>query len=96
MLALALHALSPLAAPAASAGPAGLHDFCTSTPFAPAPDGTPQGGHCALCVQPAAINSSAVALPVFSFAFEIHSFKARPAYVRPLQRASSRAPPAGA
>ncbi|HEY2338092.1 MAG TPA: hypothetical protein VGI18_12065 [Burkholderiales bacterium] len=97
MLALALHALAPLAASAASAAPAGLHDFCTSTPSSPAPDGGTQADHCAFCVQPAAISGQPV-----SFQAGASPSKVQPARAVALApwflhlAAPSRAPPTGA
>jgi len=97
LLAMALHALSPLAAPAPRAGAAGLHDFCTSAPAAPQPSGDPSTNHCALCVTSSAIGGSPIVLAVVSAGFEVQVFKARTAYVRPIHpTAPSRAPPAGA
>jgi hypothetical protein len=55
LLAMALHALSPLAAPAPRDGAQALHDICSSAPAAPQPAGDPSTSHCALCVQPASM-----------------------------------------
>src|ERR1700675_2988102 len=98
LLAMALHALSPLAAPAPRAGGAGLHDICTSAPAAPQPSGDPSTSHCSLCVASASITSPPVVLGVFfSAEFENQFFKERPFYARPPHPAAPpRAPPAGA
>jgi hypothetical protein len=97
LFAIALHALSPLAAPAPRAGGPGLHDICTTAPAQPQPAGDPSTSHCALCVTSASISSPAVVLGVFSTGFESPIFKQRPSYARPPHPASSpRAPPAGA
>jgi hypothetical protein len=98
LLAMALHALSPLAAPAPRAGAPGLHDICTSAPAAPQPSGDPSTTHCALCVVSASITSTAVVLGVFAAESEDHHFvKERPFHVRPPHpTAPPRAPPAGA
>jgi hypothetical protein len=96
LLAMALHALSPLAAPAPRDRAPGLHDICTSAPAAPQPAGDPSTSHCALCVQPAAISCSPAILDSAGPGFEVRSFHAASAAVRPLLAPSSRAPPAGA
>jgi hypothetical protein len=62
LFAMALHALSPLAAPAPRAGAAMLHDICSSAPAAPQPAGDPSSSHCALCVQPASMAPKAFAV----------------------------------
>ena len=96
LLAMALHALSPLAAPAPRAG-AGLHDICTSVPGAPQPAGDPSTSHCALCVTSASLTSPSVVLGVFPADFENPSYKQRPVHARPPHPAApARAPPAGA
>src|SRR5262249_7079559 len=95
ILALALHALVPLAAVAAPATPAGLHDLCGQAPT-PAPDGDPKSSPCALCAQPAAISNAPLVFAVAASEFETQSHHPRSACVRPLDPASSRAPPAGA
>jgi hypothetical protein len=97
MLALALHALSPLAAAAASTAPAGLHDLCTSAPSSPAPDGGARADHCALCVQPAAITSQPVSFQGTSSPSEDQPVRAAaPAPWFLHLAAPSRAPPTGA
>jgi hypothetical protein len=63
LFAMALLALSPLAAPAPRAGAAMLHDICSSAPAAPQPAGNPGTSHCALCVQPASMAPKAFAAP---------------------------------
>jgi hypothetical protein len=94
---MALHALSPLAAPAPRAGASGLHDICTSGPAAPQPAGDPSTSHCALCVASASITSPGVVLGVFAAESEDHFFEERPYYARPPHTASPpRGPPAGA
>src|SRR5262245_61949003 len=96
LLAMALHALSPLAAPAPRDRAPGLHDLCTSAPAAPQPAGDPSTSHCALCVPPAAISNSPVRLEPTGFHFEVLTLNPRPIDVRPSPTPSSRAPPAGA
>jgi hypothetical protein len=98
LLAMALHALSPLAAPAPRAGGPGLHDFCTSAPGAPQPAGDPSISHCALCVASTSITSPPVVLGVFAAEFENHFFfNERPSYTRPPHPAARpRGPPSGA
>ena len=98
LLAMALHAVSPFAAPAPRAGSPGLHDLCTSAPSAPQPAGDPSTSHCALCVQPASI-----AGPTFAFqapAAAIAEVAARvltePPSRQPYPSAPTRAPPSGA
>ena len=93
---MALHALSPLAAPAPRDRAAGLHDLCTSVPAAPQPAGDPSTSHCALCVQPAAISNSPVALQIDTVRFAVQVVEAASAEVRPALAPCSRAPPAGA
>jgi hypothetical protein len=97
ILAMALHALSPLAAPAPRAG-GGLHDICTSGPTAPQPVGDPSTSHCALCVVSASISSPPVILGVFAADVLSPAFLTeQPADIRPPHPASPpRAPPAGA
>jgi hypothetical protein len=97
LLAMALHALSPLAAPAPRDGARPLHDICSSAPAAPQPAGDPSTSHCALCVASASITSPSVVLGVFSTELENHFFKQRPFYARPPHPAApARAPPASA
>ena len=97
ILALALHALAPLAAPAAPAAEAGLHDLCGQAPSTPAPGGHPQGDHCSLCAQPAAIASQPVFPEIFSSRSPDQPASESSQYSQPLYLAAlSRAPPAGA
>jgi hypothetical protein len=97
LLAMALHALSPLAAPAPRAGAPGLHDICTSAPAAPQPAGDPSSSHCALCVASASIASPSVVPGVFAAEFQTHFFNERPFHTRPpYPAAPPRGPPAGA
>jgi hypothetical protein len=97
LLAMALHALSPLATAAPRTGAPGLHDICTSAPAAPQPSGDPSASHCALCVAPASITSPAIVLGVFTAESENPSLNERPSYPRPPHPAAPpRAPPAGA
>ena len=95
---MALHALSPLAAPAPRAGAPGLHDFCTSAPAAPQPAGDPSTSHCALCVTSTSITSPRIVLGVFAAELENHFFfNERPSYTRPPHPAAPpRGPPSGA
>src|SRR3954463_9595174 len=97
ILAMALHALSPLAAPAPRVG-GGLHDICTSPPGAPQPAGAPSTSHCALCVVSASISSPAAVLGVFAPDVQTPVFFTEQfAGIRPPHPASPpRAPPAGA
>src|SRR3954469_3639407 len=97
LLAMALHALSPLAAPAPPGG-GGLHDICTSAPGAPQPAGDPSTGHCVLCVVSASITSPATVLGVFAPDIQTPVFFSEQfAGIRPPHPASPpRAPPAGA
>src|SRR4051812_44608958 len=96
LLAMMLHALSPLAAPAPRAG-GGLHDICTSVPSAPEPAGDPSTSHCALCVTSASITSPSAVLGVFAADFENPAYQQRPLCARPPHTAApARAPPAGA
>src|SRR3954454_14736845 len=97
ILAMALHALSPLAAPAPRAG-GGLHDICTSAPGAPQPAGDASTSHCALCVVSASISSPAAVLGVFAPDIQTPVFFSEEfAGTRPPHPASPpRAPPAGA
>jgi hypothetical protein len=96
LLAMALHALSPLAAPAPRAD-GGLHDICTSAPGAPQPAGDPSTSHCARCVVSASISSPPVVLGVFAADVQTPVFFTKqPADIRPPHPASPpRAPPAG-
>lgn len=94
---MALHALSPLAAPAQQAAQPGLHDMCTSAPAAPQPAGDPGASHCALCVASASIANPAVVLGVFAAESENHFLEERRTYARPSHlTAPPRGPPAGA
>jgi len=94
---MALHALSPVAAPAPGSAQAGLHDICTSAPATPQPAGDPGSSHCALCVASASIANPAVVLGVFAAESEDHFFEERPSYARPSHlTAPPRGPPAGA
>jgi len=95
-IAMALHALSPLAAPAPRAGP--LHDICSSAPAAPPPAGDPSTSHCALCVQPASIASKPFLEALETrFCFPPAEFFAAAPPVRPAPTdAPARAPPASA
>jgi hypothetical protein len=94
---MALHALSPLAAPAPRAG-GGLHDICTSVPGAPQPAGDPSTSHCALCVTSASISSPALVLGVLAAGIQTPVLLLeQPSGIRPPHPASPpRAPPAGA
>jgi hypothetical protein len=98
LFAMALHALSPLAAPGPRAGTAMLHDICSSAPAAPPPAGDPSTSHCALCVQPASMAPKAFVAQVdTAFSFPSAEFfpsapPARLAYTD----APARAPPASA
>ena len=97
LLAIALHSLSPLAAPAAGSAQPGLHDICTSGPATPQPAGDPSTSHCALCVASVSITSPTVVLGVYATESEDHFFEERPSYARPSHlTAPPRGPPAGA
>jgi hypothetical protein len=97
LLAMLLHALSPLAAPAPRAGAQAMHDICSSAPAAPQPTGDPSTSHCALCVPSASIANPAVVLAVFAAEFEQHFFRQRPPCARASHlTAPPRGPPAGA
>jgi hypothetical protein len=98
LLAMALHAAAPLAAPAPRAGGQYLHDVCSSAPTAPQPAGDPSSSHCALCVAPAALASTARALGVLSVRPHIQPVAAHTAHAPrpPHPSASPRAPPASA
>jgi hypothetical protein len=97
ILAMALHALSPLAAPAPRAGASSLHDFCTSAPAAPQPAGDPSTSHCALCVQPASMSPKPfVAFQDAGVSFFVPEFFLPEPIPRLTSPHSARAPPAGA
>jgi hypothetical protein len=98
LLAMALHALSPLAAPAPRDAVGSLHDICSSAPAAPGPVGDPSTSHCALCVVHASIAGPAVALRVCSSASHSQPVAAHATPgVRPTHPAANpRAPPASA
>ena len=98
LLAMALHALSPLAAPAPRDGAQALHDICSSAPAAPRPAGDPSTSHCALCVAPASIGPNAFAAPEetgFSFVIPLF-FSSEPAARLAYFHSRPRAPPVGA
>jgi len=98
LLAMALHAAAPLAAPAPRAGGQSLHDICSSAPAAPQPAGDPSTSHCALCVAPAALAGPVLALGVVAVQPHTQPVTARaaPAARPPHPSASPRAPPASA
>jgi len=97
LLAMALHALSPLAAPAPRAGAVGLHDFCTSAPAAPQPSGDPSTNHCAFCVGQASLTAQPFTVLENSVAsFFIPEFFPSEPDLRLTHTHSARGPPAGA
>jgi len=98
LLAMALHAASPLAAPAPRDGAQGLHDVCSSAPAAPGPTGDPSTSHCALCVQPASMASRPFTTPEqsgLSFVAPLF-FSSEPALRLAYSASRPRPPPAGA
>jgi hypothetical protein len=98
LLAMALHALSPLAAPAPRDAAGALHDICSSAPAAPQPAGDPSTSHCALCVASASIAPGApAALQETRFSFVVPLFFSSTPAVRPAHSGHpARAPPASA
>jgi hypothetical protein len=98
LLAMALHALSPLAAPAPRDAAGALHDICSSAPAAPQPAGDPSTSHCALCVPHASIAQGAVAVQDQSgFSFLVPLSLSPGLAVQPaLTDHPARAPPASA
>jgi hypothetical protein len=98
LLAMALHALSPLAAPAPRDAVGPLHDICSSAPAAPGPTGDPSTSHCALCVAHASIAGLDAVLVVASSASHTRPVAAHatPSVRPPHPAAPPRAPPASA
>lgn len=98
LLAMALHALSPLAAPAPRDAAGSLHDICSSAPQVPQPTGDPSTSHCALCVPPASMAAPAVVLAVLETASQVQASGAElpPGDQLAHRLPASRAPPRGA